>query len=69
MLALLVLSFVLPVPLVLAGLWLGGYGFWRGRVLADGKKPAWSLRRVIAYLCIAVIAVYVLAFSAWNALL
>jgi hypothetical protein len=64
-----VLSLVAPAPLVLAGLWLGGYGVWRGRIAADGKKPSWSLPKVIAYLGIAVIAVYVLAFSAWNALI
>ncbi len=68
-LTLLVLSLIVPAPLLLAGLWLGGYGFWRGRMLAEGKRPSWSLRKVIASLCLAVLSVYVLAFSAWNALL
>jgi hypothetical protein len=68
-LTLLVLSLIVPAPPLLAGLWLGGYGFWRGRMVAQGKRPSWSLRKVIAYLCLAVLSVYVLAFTAWNTLL
>ena len=65
----LLLNYIFLAPALLAGVWLGGYGFWRGKVLEEGKKPAWSVGHVMVYLGIAVIAIYVLTLCAWRALL
>jgi len=54
-------------PLLAGGLWLAGYAFWRSHMVAASKSVGWRMSRVITYVLLAVLTVYVLSFTACNA--
>jgi hypothetical protein len=57
---------VVVVPVVLAGVWLAGYIYWRGRTAALGQPAGWRAWKVLGYLGLGLVSVYVVGLSAWN---
>ncbi|TMF56828.1 MAG: hypothetical protein E6I16_13685 [Chloroflexi bacterium] len=60
-------TLVAPVPLLAGGLWLAGYAFWRSHMTAAGRPVGWRRSKVITYVLLAVLSVYVLSITACNA--
>ena len=54
-------------PRLAGGLWLAGYAFWRSHMTAAGRPVGWRRSKVITYVLLAVLSVYVLSITACNA--